>query len=82
VNSEPTTQSNAREKAMHTCGCHITANNALRVMREKPGIERCPLHEAAPELLEALEELVAPDPEFSAWARARFAISKAKGERQ
>jgi hypothetical protein len=48
-------------------------------------IVRCPLHDAAPDVLEALEALMAAVPERQGWrveerARARAAIAKALGE--
>jgi len=44
-------------------------------------MENCPLHEAAPELLEALKELIEllPAEQTKTWHKAKAAIEKAEG---
>lgn len=65
------------------CTCRvIPAERAALIeadLQEGPTIVYCPLHAAAPELLEALEVLLSYDG-ISARDRARAVIAKAKGE--
>jgi hypothetical protein len=64
----------------YACACHMNLSSGFYVM--------CPLHAAAPAMLEALEE-ASNDPAafksehyFSAWLKeARAAIRAAKGQR-